>query len=114
MPLAALLARPPDGALVADALADRYYGGDLFALLDAYLTLLFDFQTTLFGYGIALESHQQNISLVFDEHRRHGRPRLRLLIKDNDGPRINAAPARRHDSAGPTPRTCADSTTAGS
>ncbi|TVL90673.1 hypothetical protein CD790_21830 [Streptomyces sp. SAJ15] len=88
VPIAALLARTPSGALVADALADRFYGGDLTAFLDAYLTVLFDVHTTLFGYGIALESHQQNTSLVVDAP--DGRPRLRLLIKDHDGPRVFA------------------------
>lgn len=76
-----------------DHLADRYYRGDPVALLDAALTLLFDWQTTLFGYGIALESHQQNVSLVLDDGP-DGRPRLRLLLKDNDGPRINTARMR--------------------
>ncbi|MCF1593770.1 IucA/IucC family protein [Streptomyces muensis] len=85
VPLAALTAEAPDGRLVIDTLADRFYGGDPLALLDAALTLLFDWQTTLFGYGIALESHQQNVSLVL-------RPgSLRLLFKDNDGPRVNTA-----------------------
>ncbi|MFF4275405.1 IucA/IucC family protein [Streptomyces sp. NPDC001536] len=84
VPLAALLADAPDGRLVIDHLADRFHDGDPLALLDAFLTLLFDWQTTLFGYGIALESHQQNVSLVL-------RPgSLRLLFKDNDGPRVNA------------------------
>ncbi|MGP3980070.1 IucA/IucC family protein [Streptomyces sp. KR80] len=87
VPMAALLSEAPGGRLLIDHLADRFYGGDPVALLDACLTLLFDWQTTLFGYGIALESHQQNISLVLDEHA--GRARLRLLLKDNDGPRIN-------------------------
>lgn len=83
VPMAALLAEASDGRLVIDDLADRFHGGDPLALLDAALTLLFDWQTTLFGYGVALESHQQNISLVL-------RPgSLRLLFKDNDGPRIN-------------------------
>ncbi len=94
VPMAALLAEAPDGRLVIDGLADRFHGGDPLALLDAALTLLFDWQTTLFGYGIALESHQQNISLVL-------RPgSLRLLFKDNDGPRINT---RRLDAALPGP-----------
>ncbi|MEV0096839.1 IucA/IucC family protein [Streptomyces sp. NPDC050738] len=87
LPLAALLSRAPGGRLVIDHLADRFYDGEAVRLLDALLTLLFDWQTTLFGYGVALESHQQNVSLVLDEH--HGRTRLRLLFKDNDGPRIN-------------------------
>lgn len=91
VPMAALLAGAPDGRLVIDQLADRFYDGDPVALLDACLTLLFDWQTTLFGYGIALESHQQNISLALDQDRATGTTRLRLVLKDNDGPRINTA-----------------------
>ncbi|WP_369231310.1 IucA/IucC family protein [Streptomyces sp. R21] len=103
VPLAALLAEAPGGRLVVDRLADRFYGGDPLALLDAWLTLLFDWQTTLFGYGIALESHQQNISVVLDR-RADGRTRLRLLLKDNDGPRINAVRLReRLGAAAPGP-----------
>ncbi|TXS45223.1 IucA/IucC family siderophore biosynthesis protein [Streptomyces sp. uw30] len=83
VPMAALLAQAPDGRPVIDELADRFYGGDPLALLDAALTLLFDWQTTLFGHGIALESHQQNVSLVLR------RGSLQLLFKDNDGPRVN-------------------------
>ncbi|MGY0063093.1 IucA/IucC family protein [Streptomyces sp. LZ34] len=94
--LAALAAPGPGTGLIVDALAARYYGGDLCALLDAYLTLLFDVHTTLFAYGVALESHQQNTSLVLDEA--HGRPRLRLLLKDHDGPRVH--PARLADALG--------------
>lgn len=85
VPLAALLAEAPGGRLVVDRLADRFHGGDPLALLDACLTLLFDWQTTLFGLGIALESHQQNVSLVLGPEQ----GRVRLLFKDNDGPRIN-------------------------
>ncbi|MCX4820889.1 IucA/IucC family siderophore biosynthesis protein [Streptomyces sp. NBC_01142] len=92
VPMAALLSRAPGGRLLIDHLADRFYGGDPLALLDAALTLLFDWQTMLFGYGIALESHQQNISLVLEED--GGRPRIRLLLKDNDGPRINTVRMR--------------------
>ncbi|GAA2976025.1 IucA/IucC family protein [Streptomyces fulvorobeus] len=92
LPMAALLSRAPDGRLLCDHLAERFYGGRPTALLDAVLTLLFDWQTTLFGYGIALESHQQNVSLVLDEHA--GRTRLRLLLKDNDGPRVHTARLR--------------------
>lgn len=88
VPLAALLSEAPGGRPLIDHLADRFHGGDPVALLDAVLTLLFDWQTTLFGYGIALESHQQNISLVLDRTP-DGRTRLRLLFKDNDGPRID-------------------------
>ncbi|MFD7256880.1 IucA/IucC family protein [Streptomyces sp. NPDC059874] len=92
-PLAALLAEAPGGRLLIDHLADRFYGGDPIALLDAYLRLLFDWQTTLFGYGIALESHQQNISLVLD-HGPAGDTRMRLVLKDDDGPRVHAARVR--------------------
>lgn len=98
VPMAALLCPAPGGGqLVIDRLAERFYGGDPLALLDATLTLLFDWQTTLFAYGIALESHQQNISLVMDEDTdgdADHRTRLRLLFKDNDGPRINLARLR--------------------
>ncbi|MDH6133250.1 siderophore synthetase component [Kitasatospora sp. MAA4] len=87
VPLAALAAPAPSGRLVLDHLADRFYAGDPLALYDALLTLLLDWQVTLFGHGIALESHQQNTSLVLD--RTANGSRLRLLHKDNDGPRIN-------------------------
>ncbi|MCC3773067.1 IucA/IucC family C-terminal-domain containing protein, partial [Streptomyces sp. UNOC14_S4] len=89
VPVAALLARTPGGALVVDELAERYYGGSLTAFLDAYLTLLLDWHTTLFSYGIGLEAHQQNTSVVLD--RPGGRTRLRLLLKDNDSPRVHPA-----------------------
>ncbi|MCM2389845.1 IucA/IucC family protein [Streptomyces albipurpureus] len=92
VPLAALLAPAPGGGLIIGALAEHFYRGDTLALLDAFLTLLFDWQTTLLGYGIALESHQQNISLLLDAP--HGKTRLRLLFKDNDGPRIHTARLR--------------------
>ena len=87
LPLAALTAEAPGGRLVLDHLADRFHDGDPTALFDDLLVLLLDWQTTLFRYGIALESHQQNVSLVLD--RPGGRTRLRLLLKDNDGPRVN-------------------------
>ncbi|MEV8376114.1 IucA/IucC family protein [Kribbella sp. NPDC056861] len=89
VPLAALPATAPSGRLVIEQLADTFYGSDLLALYDAFLVLLFDWQTTLFRYGIALESHQQNTSLVLD--RVDGVTRIRLLYKDNDGLRINPA-----------------------
>ncbi|MYW05891.1 IucA/IucC family siderophore biosynthesis protein [Streptomyces sp. SID3343] len=105
LPLAALLARGPDGALVLDRVAQRFHGGDRFALIDAYLSLLLDWQTTLYRYGIALESHPQNVSLVLTE----GRP-PRLLFKDNDGPRVNSArcPLPHDDFADPRTLTTHD------
>lgn len=95
VPMAALLSRAPDGRLLLDHLAGACHAGDPVAFLDAVLTLLFDWQTTLFAYGIALESHQQNISLVLDPPAGHAPARVRLLLKDNDGPRINATRLRR-------------------
>ncbi|WP_280298237.1 IucA/IucC family protein [Nocardia neocaledoniensis] len=91
VPMAALLSRAHDGRPVLCHLADRFHGGDVVALFDAWLTLLLDWQVTLFGYGIALESHQQNISLVLDEG---AGPTLRLLFKDNDTPRVHTARLR--------------------
>lgn len=88
VPLAALLA-PAPGGLVIDLLAERFYAGSVTALYRELLERLLDWQTTLFGYGIALESHQQNTSLVLDQV--DGSTRLRLLYKDNDGPRVNTA-----------------------
>ncbi|WP_445518702.1 IucA/IucC family protein [Streptomyces sp. NEAU-174] len=98
----------PDGTLVIDGLAERHYGGDVLALLDDYLTLLFDFHTTLFAYGIALESHQQNTSLVFEDGSANGGavPRLRLLIKDHDGPRVHAIRLAAMIGGGPAADLC--------
>ncbi|MEW1548839.1 IucA/IucC family protein [Streptomyces tsukubensis] len=102
VPLAALLAPAPGGGLVADRLADRFHGGDTVALVDAVLTRLIDWATTLLGYGIALESHQQNITLLYDDGPgTGGTPGPRLLLKDNDGPRIH--PARLRAALGETP-----------
>ncbi|NEW75554.1 IucA/IucC family protein [Streptomyces rhizosphaericus] len=101
-------ASAPDGTLVIDGLAERHYGGDVLALLDDYLTLLFDFHTTLFAYGIALESHQQNTSLVFEDGSANGGavPRLRLLIKDHDGPRVHAIRLAAMIGGGPAADLC--------
>jgi siderophore synthetase component len=85
VPLAALLAPTETGALVLDELAQRYTGGDRIALVTDFLALLLDFQITLLlRYGMALESHQQNVALVLDG------TGIRLLFKDNDGPRLRA------------------------
>ncbi|MBC2878146.1 MULTISPECIES: IucA/IucC family C-terminal-domain containing protein [Streptomyces] len=87
VPVAALAARTPDGEPVARALARRYYGGSARSFADAYLTLLLDWCTTLFSYGVALETHPRDLALVLDEHR--GRTRLRLLYRDHARPRVN-------------------------
>ncbi|WP_436776715.1 IucA/IucC family protein [Yinghuangia sp. YIM S09857] len=92
--VAALAAAGPGGRMVVESLADEYFDGDPIALYDAYLSLLLDWNVTLWlRYGIALEAHQQNTSLVL--HRdRGGRTRLRLLVKDNDSPRVLPGRAR--------------------
>ncbi|MEU8266056.1 IucA/IucC family protein [Sphaerisporangium sp. NPDC049002] len=88
--IAALLAPSPTrtaGPRVLDDLAARYHGGDVSALLLCYLRVLFTWNVRLFvTYGIALEAHQQNLSLVF------GEGTTRLLVKDNDG--LLASPDR--------------------
>lgn len=52
-------------------------------LLSEACALIFGFAVWLYGHGIALEAHQQNLSLIAEP----GRP-LRLLLKDNDGLRV--------------------------
>ncbi|MEV7908412.1 IucA/IucC family C-terminal-domain containing protein, partial [Streptomyces anulatus] len=80
VPVAALPAPAPGGGPVAEELAGRWYGGDVAGLLGDYLRLLFGFHVRLFvRYGTALETHQQNLSLVLGD----GGPKL--LVKDNDG-----------------------------
>ncbi|MEU8132510.1 IucA/IucC family protein [Streptodolium elevatio] len=86
--VAALAATGPGGRTVVESLADEYFDGDPVALYDGYLRLLLDWNVTLWlRYGIALEAHQQNTSLVLDRDA-GGRTRLRLLLKDNDSPRL--------------------------
>ncbi len=77
VPVAALLAEAPDGGYVIE----RW---DVEELFGTYLSALFEWNVTLFRYGIALEAHQQNVALVLDD----ASP-LRLLIKDNDGALID-------------------------
>ncbi|WP_024303225.1 IucA/IucC family siderophore biosynthesis protein [Pseudogulbenkiania sp. MAI-1] len=84
VPIAGLLAEAPHGRMVVEELAERYFGGDLDAWLDAYLALTLRLHLTLWlRYGIALESNQQNSVLVY------GGEGLRLLLKDNDAARID-------------------------
>lgn len=86
--VAALLAETPEGDLVAQQLAQRFYNGDLAALLNDYLDLTLQLHLRLWlRYGIALESNQQNSVLVLSRQA----PRLRLLLKDNDAARIHPA-----------------------
>ncbi|MEU6039398.1 IucA/IucC family protein [Actinomadura sp. NPDC047616] len=73
VPVAALLARTPNGEHVIE----RW---DVPTLFGAYLNVLLRWNVTLFRYGIALEAHQQNVSLVIT-----GDDQPSLLLKDNDG-----------------------------
>ncbi|GAA1787420.1 IucA/IucC family protein [Planosporangium flavigriseum] len=76
LPVAALAADGPGGPL-----AGRLPAG----VLDAYLDLLIDWHVALWlRYGVALEAHQQNISLVLATD-----GGVSLLYKDNDGARIH-------------------------
>jgi siderophore synthetase component len=86
VPLAALAAPAPDGRLVIEELAEEFTHGDVLTLLDAVLAVLFEWTVTLWlRYGVALEAHQQNISVVLDG------AGVRLLVKDNDGARLDPA-----------------------
>lgn len=92
VPVAALMAMAEDGRPFAAHLIDRYYNGDSDAFLEALCDLLLGIHLRLAaGYGIALEANQQNSILLFSRDKG-----VRLLLKDNDGPRID----------GPTLRFC--------
>ena len=98
VPVAALLAPSPAAVMVdrsgtgqptvIEELAGWAWDGDLLGLFGDYLDVLFNVHVRLFArYGIALESHQQNIALVLGPP---GDPvRLRLLVKDFDGTLIH-------------------------
>jgi siderophore synthetase component len=84
VPVAALLAPDPHmpGATVLDGLA----GGDAPAWFDRYLAVLLDWHVALWlRYGVALEAHQQNITVAVGANG----DRLRLVYKDDDGARID-------------------------
>ncbi len=75
VPVAALLARTPEGPYVIEELAGGSEGVAEF--FSGYLRVLFAWNVALFEkYGIALEAHQQNAAVT---------PRLELVLKDNDG-----------------------------
>jgi siderophore synthetase component len=110
VPVAALLAPSPAGVMVdrwehpgtpndplssgtgqptvIEELAGWAWDGDLLGLFGEYLDVLFGIHVRLFArYGIALESHQQNIAVVIGPP---GDPvRLRLLVKDFDSTLIH-------------------------
>jgi hypothetical protein len=70
----------PVAALLAPGVVDELAGGDVAGWFGWYCSLVFGIAVRLFvGYGIALESHQQNAALVSGH----------LLVKDFDGALIN-------------------------
>ncbi|MCW2912003.1 MAG: IucA/IucC family protein [Actinomycetia bacterium] len=79
VPVAALLAPAPGGRWVVEELTT-----DVEKFFNDYLRALFTWNVTLFvRYGIVLEAHQQNVSVVL-------RPgSLELLVKDNDSPLVD-------------------------
>jgi siderophore synthetase component len=88
VPVTALMAPMPDGRPYALHLADRYYRGDVERFLGEFCDLLLSVHLRLAArYGIELEANQQNSLVLFD--RNDGG--LRLLLKDNDSPRIDAS-----------------------
>lgn len=91
VPVAGLAAPGRDGRLLMHELIDRYYGGDAEAFFTEYFELLLGVHLRLWArHGIALEANQQNSVLLFSG----SEPRLRLLLKDNDGPRIDGVAFR--------------------
>lgn len=85
VPVAALLAPAPAGRYVIEELTH-----DVAGFFDAYLRALFGWHVALFGYGVALEAHQQNVSVVPS-----GAGGLRLLMKDNDSALLDPAALAR-------------------
>lgn len=86
VPVAGLLAPTPQGLPVAEELAQQFFAGRQEDFLDAYLETTLRLHLTLWlRYGIALESNQQNTMLVLGAETSV----LRLLLKDNDAPRIH-------------------------
>ncbi|MEV0350977.1 IucA/IucC family protein [Nonomuraea sp. NPDC050680] len=86
--LAWMVRRLPEGRVVPVAALNApgvlQEVGDV---LPGYLRLLLRWNVRLFvRYGVALEAHQQNLSLVFQDGR------MKLLVKDNDG--LLASPSR--------------------
>ena len=89
VPVAGLLAATPQGQLVAEELAQRFFAGRLEDFLDAYL------ETTLahciWSCGCVTASHWNPISKIPCWCLAPETPTLRLLLKDNDAPRIHGA-----------------------
>jgi siderophore synthetase component len=90
VPVAALLAPTPAGTYVIEELTGD---GDVAGFFGGYLRALFGWHVALFGAGIALEAHQQNVSAVLPLGGDPRRPRL--LVKDNDGALLDPAALER-------------------
>lgn len=105
VPVAGLAAQAPDGRLVLELLAEQHSAGDVRRLWDEYVALTLELHLRLWvRYGLALESNQQNSVLVLS-----GRaPGLRLLLKDNDAPRLWPARLGRVDAFAPVPERLRD------
>lgn len=85
--VAGLVATCPGGGVVYEELAGHFFDADVRAFLRAYLRLTFDIHLPLWlRYGVALESNQQNSMLLLREG-----GEMRLLLKDNDAPRLHRA-----------------------
>ncbi|WP_035775476.1 IucA/IucC family protein [Arthrobacter sp. H5] len=89
VPVAGLLAQDParPERRIVEALAAQA-GGGVAEWFDAYFSALLDWHVALWlRYGIALEAHQQNITVA------QGPGGLRLVYKDNDSGRIDCSRA---------------------
>lgn len=87
--VAALMAPMADGRPYALHLVDRHYDGDADRFVADFCDLLLGVHLRLAArYGIELEANQQNSVLLF------GPSGLRLLLKDNDSPRIDTEALR--------------------
>lgn len=88
VPVAAFCAPGPDNRMMVMYLAERFFSGRIFDLFEAYVDMTLRIHLLLWlGYGVALESNQQNSIIVFSD----GQQKLRLLLKDNDAGRIYPA-----------------------
>lgn len=85
--VAAFMAESPNGVLVIEQLAERFYKSNVLVLLTEYFTLLFRVHLRLWlVYGITLEANQQNCLVLFREG-----AAPKLLLRDNDSGRILAS-----------------------
>lgn len=85
VPVASFMTEMSDTRPLILHLIDEHFSGDVAQFLATYVELMLSVHLRLWArYGIALEANQQNSVVLFDENA----ARLRLLLKDNDSPRI--------------------------